>query len=84
MIHAESLAAVSSGVTSDKWQVTSSKALRSPGLFQKHYSPKAKLLVLKWSDDKELKMHLVTRNLSPATCFVIAHTTIPAGGSFAM
>jgi L-threonylcarbamoyladenylate synthase len=79
MIHAESLAAVGGEVTSDKWQVTGEKTLRSPGLLQKHYSPKAKLLVLKWNDDEELKALLVTCHLSLVTCFIIAHTQIPAG-----
>jgi L-threonylcarbamoyladenylate synthase len=83
MIHAESLAAVCGKVTSDKWQVTSTKKLRSPGLLEKHYSPKAKLIVLNWHDDAELKSQFVTRHLSPVTCFVIAHTKIPSGDNFA-
>ena len=37
------------------------------------------LLVLKWNDEADLKAQLATRHLSPATCFVIAHTKIPAG-----
>jgi len=83
MIHTESLAAVCGEVASDKWQVTGERTLRSPGLLQKHYSPKAKLLVLKWHDDEELKAHLVACHLSPVTCFIIAHTKIPAGFSAA-
>ncbi len=79
MIHAESLAAVCGEVTSDEWQVTGKDELRSPGMLRKHYSPKAKLLVLQWNDDAELQAQLVTRHLSLATCFVIAHTHIPAG-----
>jgi L-threonylcarbamoyladenylate synthase len=79
MIHAESLAAVCGEVTSDGWQVTREDALRSPGMLRKHYSPKAKLLVLKWNDDAALQAQLVTRHLSLVTCFIIAHTKIPAG-----
>jgi len=79
MIHSESLAAVSGGVTSDKWQVIGKNTLRSPGLMTKHYSPKAKLLILNWKDGEALKVQLVTRHLSPVTCHVIAHTVIPAG-----
>ena len=82
MIHAESLAAVCGEVTSDRWQVAGKEMLRSPGLPQKHYSPKAKLLVLKWHDSEELNAHLVTCHLSPVTCFIIAHTRIPSGGNF--
>jgi L-threonylcarbamoyladenylate synthase len=82
MIHAESLAAVCGEVAGDKWQVTGKDSLRSPGLLAKHYSPKAKLLVLKWTDNTELAADLVTRHLSPVTCFIIAHTKIPSAGNF--
>jgi L-threonylcarbamoyladenylate synthase len=78
MIHAESLAAVCGEVTSDEWQATGKDALRSPGMLRKHYSPKAKLLVLNWKDDAELKSQLVTHHASRITCFIIAHTKIPA------
>jgi L-threonylcarbamoyladenylate synthase len=79
MIHAESLAAVCGEVTSDKWQVAGKDALRSPGLLKKHNSPKAKMLVLDWRDDSDLRAQLVTRRLSPVTCLIIAHTKIPGG-----
>jgi L-threonylcarbamoyladenylate synthase len=78
MIHAESLAAVCGEVTSDEWQATGKDALRSPGMLRKHYSPKATLVVLTWKDDKELKSQLVTHHASRITCFIIAHTKIPA------
>jgi L-threonylcarbamoyladenylate synthase len=81
MIHAESLAAVCGEVTSDKWRVKREETLRSPGLLQKHYSPKAKLLVLNWRNDEDLKTQLVPCHSSPATCFIIAHTRIPGGFS---
>ncbi|HEX3889683.1 MAG TPA: L-threonylcarbamoyladenylate synthase [Verrucomicrobiae bacterium] len=84
MIRAESLAAVCGQVQSPKSKVQSQEtALRSPGLLEKHYSPKAKLLMLDWKSDADLKFQLVTRHLSPATCFVIAHTRIPSGENFA-
>jgi L-threonylcarbamoyladenylate synthase len=81
MIHAESLGAVCGKVTSDRRQGTSDETLRSPGLLQKHYSPRAKLLVLNWTDDAELKA-LVACHSSLVTCFIIAHTTIPSGENF--
>jgi L-threonylcarbamoyladenylate synthase len=84
MINAESLAAVCGEVQSPKSKVQSPEAaLRSPGLLEKHYSPKAKLLVLNWESDADLQSQLATRHLSPATCFVIAHTKIPSGEHFA-
>jgi L-threonylcarbamoyladenylate synthase len=65
-------------VAGDQRQVTGTDPRRSPGQLQKHYSPKAKLLVLKWNDDAELKQ-LVTRHASLDTCFIVAHAKIPAG-----
>jgi L-threonylcarbamoyladenylate synthase len=57
--------------------------LKSPGLLKKHYSPKAKLLVLNWRDEGELRFQISTLNPQPSTCFVIAHTHIPSGENFA-
>ncbi len=83
MIHVESLAAVCGEVQSSEFRVQSSeKSLRSPGLLEKHYSPKAKLVVLNWNDDEDLKSQLATRHSPLATCFIIAHTKIPAGEKF--
>jgi L-threonylcarbamoyladenylate synthase len=81
MIHAESLAAALGGeVQSPKSKVQSrDSALRSPGLLQKHYSPKAKLLVLDWNDDADLHARLAARRSPLATSFIIAHTKIPGG-----
>ena len=85
MIHAESLAAVlrRSPKSEHPTVQQSRSALRSPGLLAKHYSPKAKLVVLNWRDDADLHSQLSTLNFQPSTCFVIAHTQIPSGGNFA-
>ena len=85
MIHAASLAAVMGEVRSQKPEIgnESSLALPSPGMLKKHYSPRAKLLVLNWNDEADLERQLVTRHVSPVTCHVIAHTQIPAPGNFA-
>jgi L-threonylcarbamoyladenylate synthase len=82
MTHIESLRAVVGNI-----QHSTSSAqpptLRSPGLLEKHYSPKAKLMVLSWRDDADLYRQLSTPNFQPSTCFVIAHTHIPSGEAFA-
>jgi L-threonylcarbamoyladenylate synthase len=78
MIHAESLAVVA-GKIQHPTSNLQPPILRSPGMLEKHYAPKAKLLVLEWNNDADLTAQLVTRRLSPATCFVIVHTKIPAG-----
>jgi L-threonylcarbamoyladenylate synthase len=80
MIHAESLTAVGGEVQSPKSKVQSlGSALRSPGLLAKHYSPKARLVILDWQDERDLLAQLSTFNLPLSTTHVIAHTSIPAG-----
>jgi L-threonylcarbamoyladenylate synthase len=83
MIHVESLAAVIGEVRSAECGVRSGKNLRSPGLLKKHYAPKAKLVVLKWRDDLDLRRQLSTLNAQLSTCYVIAHTHIPSAENFA-
>jgi L-threonylcarbamoyladenylate synthase len=80
MIHAESLAAVCGEVQSPKSKVQSpDSALRSPGLLKKHYSPKAKLVVLDWRDDAELESKIKNLKFKIQNCFIIAHSRIPSG-----
>ena len=84
MIHSESLAAVCGEVQNPKSKIQSlDSVLRSPGLLQKHYSPKAKLVLLSWLDDADLRLQLSTFNFQPSTTHIVAHTTIPSGGNFA-
>ena len=45
---------------------------------KKHYSPKAKLVVLNWQNDADLNSQLSTLSPRPSTCHVIAHTHIPS------
>ena len=82
MIHAESLAAVIGSIgrrTSD----AEHSMLRSPGLLKKHYSPKARLVMLTWRDDADLNSQLSILNPQPSACHVIAHTHIPSAENFA-
>ena len=57
--------------------------LRSPGLLQKHYSPRAKLVVLNWRDEAELELKIRNSQFAIRDCHVIAHTRIPSGENFA-
>jgi L-threonylcarbamoyladenylate synthase len=81
MIHAESLATVCGEIQSLKSK-TQNLVLRSPGLLKKHYSPKAKLLVLNWRDDSNLLEQIRNSQFAIRNCFVIAHTHIPSGEHF--
>jgi L-threonylcarbamoyladenylate synthase len=84
MIHAESLAAVCNKVRGAGFWIQGSKtALRSPGLLERHYSPKAKLLILGWRDDADLNSQLSTFKSQLSDCHIIAHTHIPAPENFA-
>jgi L-threonylcarbamoyladenylate synthase len=82
MVHAESLRAVlgeeatgsAAGATPD-----GREPLRSPGQLQKHYSPKARLVILTWHDDAGLLAQLPSVGASPATTHVLAHSQIPSG-----
>lgn len=48
------------------------QTLRSPGLLDKHYSPRAKLVVWAWETDAEFRQHLNQPNLSAAKLHVLA------------
>lgn len=82
MIHAESLVAVTGGSIASGPDSAGAETLRSPGLLQKHYSPKARLFVLAWQDDADLRRQAGGLRLNPSTCHVIAHTHIPSGAGF--
>jgi L-threonylcarbamoyladenylate synthase len=82
MIHEESLLAALAecGMQNTECGVkTSAAALHSPGLLKKHYSPKAKLVVLNWRDDADLRQQIGNRQSAIGNVHVIAHTHIPAG-----
>jgi L-threonylcarbamoyladenylate synthase len=82
MIHAESLAAVVGNIQHPASSIQYPN-LKSPGLLEKHYSPKAKLAILKWRDEADLKFQISNFKFQIQNCFVIAHTTIPSGENFA-
>jgi L-threonylcarbamoyladenylate synthase len=77
MIHAESLAAVVGNIQHPTSNIQH-LMLRSPGLLAKHYSPKARLAVLSWRDDADLKFQISNFSFQFSTGFIIAHTRIPS------
>jgi L-threonylcarbamoyladenylate synthase len=85
MIHAESLAAVIGEfrIQDSKFNSEHGETLRSPGRLRRHYSPKARLLVLNWCNDTDLYSQLSTLNPQLLDCHVIAHTHIPLAEHFA-
>lgn len=84
MIHLESLAAVCGGFQGPRSQVQGSKPVpRSPGLLAKHYSPKARLVLMNWCDESELEFKIQNLKLEIQSGHIIAHTHIPSVGKFA-
>lgn len=75
MIHEESLLSVTGELTIGFGD--SEEILKSPGLLKKHYSPKAKLVVLQWRDESDLNFQLSTFNAQRSKVHVIAHSKIP-------
>jgi len=84
MIHEESLAAVLPGAAGGTGGAgaTEAGALRSPGLLPKHYSPQARLLVLAWRDEADLRRQLARLELPLERVWVLAHSHVPLGGGF--
>ena len=83
MIHEESLRAALGETRSAECGVRNEDGvLRSPGMLEKHYSPKARLVILPWTDDADLRRQMAARNMKPETSHIIAHTVIPLGGGF--
>jgi len=81
MIHEQALLAVTGNLILGFGD--SEEILKSPGQLQKHYSPRAKLVVCSWQNDKDLNFQLSTFNFQLSTLHVIAHTHIPSGHDFA-
>jgi L-threonylcarbamoyladenylate synthase len=81
MIHEESLRAVLGGAQGAE-AGSIAGALRSPGLLEKHYSPRARMVVLAWRDEAELLSRLAGLRLPPAECHVIAHSHVPRPEGF--
>lgn len=81
MIHEQALLAVTGELTlgfGDREEI-----LKSPGQLQRHYSPRAKLLVFAWCDDSDLRIQISRFNMQSSKLHVISHTQIPSGRDFA-
>ena len=76
MIHEESLLAVTGSLAVRN---ATTGPLRSPGLLRKHYAPRARLVVLAWSSERDFLQQLAAsrESIPLQQVFVIAHTHIP-------
>jgi L-threonylcarbamoyladenylate synthase len=86
MIHIESLLAVTGGsalqTSAPDWSGGAGAFLRSPGLLPKHYSPRARLVLLKWRDENDLAAQISTFPIQRDKIHVIAHHAIPLRRNF--
>ncbi|MGA3181694.1 MAG: L-threonylcarbamoyladenylate synthase [Verrucomicrobiota bacterium] len=86
MVDAESLlAALGEGelrVAAPDWSGGTETMARSPGLLPKHYSPKAKLVVLSWRDEADLDLQVKALRFPPERICLVAHSRIPLSGGF--
>lgn len=83
MIHTGAIEAVLGEGVEFERGMPGAGVLRSPGLLEKHYSPRARLIVATWKDDADLRRQLEDLALPVAGAFVVSHTHIPLGGGFA-
>lgn len=61
----------------------SGRTLRSPGLMERHYAPRARLVVRQWRDVGDLHRLVVEAGVAdPADVWIIAHDRVPTGGGF--
>jgi L-threonylcarbamoyladenylate synthase len=79
MIHTESLLSVTGSLRGPGHQ---EKVLRSPGLLIKHYSPLARLVIWRWTDENDLRFRISSMGLALKQVHLIAHTLIPAPADF--
>jgi L-threonylcarbamoyladenylate synthase len=77
MVRAAALAAA--GVPVADGPLTANGTLKSPGLLKKHYAPKAKLRVLSWTSEADLRAQIGAGAAVAGGVQIVAHTNIPAG-----
>jgi L-threonylcarbamoyladenylate synthase len=80
MIHEQALLAVTGRLALDA--AHGSEVLKSPGLLRKHYSPRARLVVCSWRDERELSVQSSRFEVQGAKVHIIAHTRVPAVAGF--
>lgn len=78
MIHEEALLAV----TGELAMGATPGVLRSPGLLQKHYAPRARLLLWSWKDPADLRTQLTRRGVEFSRTCVLARHAASVGSGF--
>ena len=76
MIHEGSLLAVTGELGAES--ESRAKTLKSPGMLQKHYAPRAGLKLMAWSDERDLEAKVKKFEIATQKTHIIAHTHIPS------
>ena len=80
MIHEQALLAVTGELAQGLRE--DAAILKSPGLLRRHYSPKARLVVLSWKGEADLKVQCSMLGVQGSKTHIIAHTRVPSGKGF--
>lgn len=83
MIDEPSLTAVLGRIGTGTAASIPTEPLRSPGQLDRHYAPRARLSVLAWTDDNDLRRQLAARGWREGECWAVAHSHIPEPGGLA-
>lgn len=68
--------------TRSGWRERDAGPLRSPGQLEKHYSPRARLVVQGWKDDEQLARLVAGLGPDPRRIWILAHRSLPDPGRF--
>lgn len=82
MIGADEVARVCAGAEEAGRPAAHAGALRSPGQLDRHYSPRARLLVASWKDEADLARLVAGDRVDPGRLWVVAHSAVPMSGRF--
>jgi L-threonylcarbamoyladenylate synthase len=86
MVSAESLRAALGeeglGTAAPDWPGGAESIARSPGLPRRHYSPKARLVVLSWRDEADLERQVKGLGFAAGKTHIVAHSRVPSRGGF--
>jgi L-threonylcarbamoyladenylate synthase len=80
MIHEQALLAVTGQLALE--HDGAAAVLRSPGLLRKHYSPRARLVLWTWRDERELQQQAANSGVSGDRICVVAHSRVPSATRF--
>lgn len=84
MLHVNALRAAGLLVERKRWKEDSKPSIaRSPGMAERHYSPKARLLVARWANQTVLEQIVRRTGRKQSAVSVLAHSAVPEMAGFA-